>query len=128
MGPDAYDNVLAAKPHELRHAQPGLNGEEQERTIPATHPCLVIRRGDEGVDLNAGKEGDRGPVVPLARDSQNALDQGALGDLGEGSVLEERVNCRKPDVTGPGADPALLLEVVEELADDGGVDILEGER
>jgi hypothetical protein len=105
-----------------------LHSEEKERSIPTAYPGSVIRRGHQGVDLVAGKEFDRRSVVPLAWDGQDTLDQRALGGLVEGGVFEERVNRRKSNVAAPGAEAALLLQVVEECANDGGIQILEPER
>ena len=54
--PSAEDDILAAKPHQLRDSQPRLHGEEKERPIATADPGPLIGRGHEGVDLGATQE------------------------------------------------------------------------
>jgi hypothetical protein len=51
-----------------------------------------------------------------------------VGGLVHRDVAEERVQCRQPHVPRTRAVAAVPLEVVEEPADEGGVDLFERER
>ena len=48
-----------------------------------------------------------------------------VGGLLEGDVVEEGVDCRQPGVPAPGAVVPFLLEVIEEVADEGSVQLFE---
>jgi hypothetical protein len=74
-----------------------------------------------------GQEPDRPAIVAFARHRQDALDHGTVSRLLQGQVAEERVNGGQPDVARPRTVAALLLQVVEEGADERSVQILNRE-
>ena len=60
-------------------------------------------RGQQGGDLVAGEEADRGVVVALSGDGQDPGDEtGMLGGV-QGRVAEQRVDCGEAGVAGGDA-------------------------
>src|SRR6266511_274041 len=76
-------------------------------------------------NVGAGAEGEVVTVEALLRDGEDALDQSRVRWLAAGREAEERVDRREPRVACPDAVAALLLEVIEEGADERRVDVRE---
>jgi hypothetical protein len=122
--PDAQDDVLAPQADELGGPKPGLDGHGQHRPVAPTEAGGEIRRGEQGVDLRPGEVGDVGTVVALGGDGQDPLyEPGVLG-VAEGGEAEQGVDRGQPGVAGGNVDAALSLQVIEEGADERGVQVL----
>src|SRR6266545_218290 len=101
------------------------DGEEEQRVVAATESGGRVWRCEERVDFGGGEEGDEVTVEALLRDGEDALDQSRVRWLAAGREAEERVDRREPRVACPDAVAALLLEVIEEGADERRVDVRE---
>lgn len=106
--------------------EPGLNGGEEQCVVPAAVPGRAIRRREQGVGLRTGQVGNDRSVVAALRDREDLAD-------GVGSVRDERqriavegVDRGQACVAGRRAVVAFVVEVVEEGADGGGVELVEG--
>ncbi len=66
-------------------------------------------------------------VAAFRWDREHACDQRGVLGVPERAVLEERVDRAEPDVAGAGAVAAFLFEVVEERADQLGIEIVDAE-
>jgi hypothetical protein len=116
VGAAAECNVLASKGCQLRHAQAGLNGDEEKSPVAASGPELLVRSGEQSVDLDPSEELDRAVIVALVGYGEHALDQGTPSGLHQGGISEEGVNRREADVAAARAIAALFLQGVEKAA------------
>ena len=82
---------------------------------------------NQRVDLLRREVFDQSPLVALAGDGQDAATLVGVGRLLERDVAEEGMDRRQAGVPAPGAVGTFLLEVIEEVADEGCVQILEGQ-
>ena len=92
-------------------------------------PIQVARSGAaSSASISSGCEVfDQSPLVALAGDGEDAAALVGVGRLLERDVVEEGMDRRQACVPAPGAVTAFLLEVIEEVADEGCVQILEGQ-
>lgn len=110
---------------ELADPQAGLDGDEKQGTVAPAHPGGAVGSGQQRVDLGSGEERDELAVGALVRDGQHPLDElGVLG-VAQRCVGEQRVHGGQPRVAGLHAVVALDFEVLQEGADQGGVEVLE---
>ena len=117
----------APQADEFGHPQPRLDRHQQQGPVPAADPGRPVRRRQQRVDLLRREVFDQPPLVALAGDGQDAAALVGVGRLLERDVLEEGMDRRQACVAAPGAVAAFLLEVIEEVADEGRVQILEGQ-
>ena len=69
--------------------------------------------------------GDQGLVVSLGRDGQDAGDHlGVLG-VAQRCVAEQRADRGEPDIAGPGTVAPVAFEVIQECADQRGVQVVQ---
>ena len=127
MGAGAEHDVLAAQPNQLRDPQPCLQRDQQQRMVALPRPRAPIGGGQERLHLRTRQEPDRAAIVPFARHRQHALDHGTVRRVLQGQVAEERVDGGQPDVARPRTVATRLLQMVEEGADEWGVEILNRE-
>lgn len=93
--------------------------------VATTDPGGPVRRSQQRCDLDLGEVADLGRVEPFLGDRQHAGDQFGLLWRFERRIVEERADRGQPGVAGPRAVGARLLQVGEELADGGGVEVFE---
>lgn len=123
MCPGAEMDVVAAEADELRDPQPGLDREQEEGMVAPTRGARPVRGREEGVHLVRRQERDEAPLEPLRRDGQDTLDvRGVLG-MAKGGEPEQRTDRRQARVAGPDTVAPVVLEVVEERADQRGVKV-----
>ncbi len=70
-----------------------------------------------------GEELDDPALEPLARDGEHSLAKERVRGRHEGDVAEEGMERRESGVTAAGGVATFALEVVEELAEEGSVEI-----
>ena len=85
--------------------------------MPGSGTC---RRAVISSSAQVGDDGGPGPLAGDGQDAGNVV--GVLGMLRRG-VGEHRVDRGQPQVPGPGGVAPLVLEVVEETADQRGAEI-----
>ena len=90
-------------------------------------PVQVERSGrvDERVELGLGEIGDQRAVVAFGSDLQDAFDRRGVLWVAQHAVPVERADRGQSRVAGPGAAPAVGLEVLEERADQRRVELAE---
>ena len=96
--------------------------------VASAGPGAAVGRGEQRVDLGFGEVGDQRPVEALGRDRQDARDRGGVLGVAQRGVAEQRVDRGQAGVAGADAVAALVLEVVEERADQRRVEVVEVER
>ena len=110
---------------QLGDAQTGLHGGEQQRVIAASGPGRAVGAVEQRVDLRGREEGDGALLGPFRGDREHPLDlRGVLG-VAQRAVVKERVDRGEADVAGARAVSALVLEVFQERADRGRVELCE---
>src|SRR6266545_4394965 len=116
-------DVGAAQADEFRHAQAGLETEEQERMVAPTEPGGAIGLGEDCLDLGAIECCHEPPGGAFGWDGEDTLAEASVSRLVENGEPEERVNGREPSVSCSRTVCAPLLEVIEKGADERGVDV-----
>jgi hypothetical protein len=121
--PGAEVDVAAVQPGQLGDSQPGLGGEGEHGVVPAACPGALVRGGDQCAGFRLGEPGDECPVELLRRDGEHAGD--GLGVLGvaQGRVAEHGADGGEAGVAGAGGVAAFAFEVVEEVADQRGIQV-----
>jgi hypothetical protein len=74
----AENHVLAMKSRHLGQTQPCLYGEQDECVIAPAIPCLLIGRGQQGIDFGAREEWHQRSCKTLVGNGQYALDLGRM--------------------------------------------------
>ena len=127
VGPGPEVDVLPVQAGELGDPQPGLDGEQEQGPVASAVPAPAVGCGDEGVGLLGGQVADDRALAPSWRDGQDLADDGGVLGCLRGRVLEQRVDRGQAGVAGGAAVAPLLFQVVEEPADQGGVEVGEAE-
>jgi hypothetical protein len=125
MGSCPQRDVVPAEPAYLGDAQARLDPQEQQRPIASPHPRLLIRRGQERLDLTVGQKGNRRPVVAFTGNRQDALDEAAVARYPERRIVEKGVNRCEADIPAAGACATLVLKVIEKRTDHRRVQIVQ---
>ena len=96
----AEAHVAAGQADQLGGAQPGLDGEQDQRVVAAADPGRLVGGGEQRVDLGFGEERDERLVEALGRDRQDALDRGGVLGVPQRGVAEQRADRGQPRVAG----------------------------
>ena len=125
MGAAAEHHVLASQSDQLGDPQAGLDRDEQQGVVAPADPAGAVGAGQEGVDFVLGQELHDGALGALGRDGKDACDEGGVLGMAEGGEAEHGVQRGEAGVAGADGVAALGLEVVQEGADELGVEVLE---
>ena len=92
-------------------------------------PCQVcpVGGGEQRVGFLRGEVADDGALAAAGRDGQDLADHGGVLGCPRGRVAEQRVDRGQPGVAGGAAVSPLVLEVLQELPDQRGVEVGEAE-
>ena len=112
---------------ELGDPQPGLDGEQEQGVVAAAVPCPAVGGGEQRVGLVGGEVADDGPLAPPWRDRQDLADDGGVLGCPGGGVAEQRVDRGQPGVAGGAAVAPVVFQVLQERADQRGVEVGEAE-
>ncbi len=88
----ANNQVLVLKAGQLRQAKPRLNGQQDQRVIPAPGPGALIRCGQQRINLRPTHERHECARETLGRYGQHSLDLRRSRRRLERGIAEERVN------------------------------------
>ena len=125
--PDPELEVSTGEPGKLGEAQAGLGRQQEECMIASAGRGGAVRRGEERLQFGTVEEGDEGALDALGRDGEHAPDECGVFGMTEGREAKERMDRGEADVAGAGAVAASLLEMLEEGAHAGGVEVRKGE-
>jgi len=120
-------HILSLQCDQLGDTEARLDRDQEEHPIAAAGPCRLGRSVDQGLDLTTTQEGDGASLVPLVRHRENALAVKRVGGLADGDVAEEGPDGCQTHVSGARAVAAGALEMVEETADETGVEVFDAE-
>ena len=119
--------VLAGEAGELRYPQPGLDGEQEQGVVAAAVPGLPVGGGEQRVCFLRGEVADDGALAAPGRDGQDLADGGGVLRCPRGRVAEQGVDRGQPGVPGGAAVSPLFFQVLQELPDQGRVEVGEAE-
>ena len=108
---------------ELGDAKAGLDGERQQGAVAAAGSRGGVRGGEQRGGFGLGEVGDELALEPLGRDGSDPLDDGRALEVAQGREAEQCVDRGQPGVAGADAVAALVLQVVEERADQRGAEV-----
>ena len=106
----------------LRDAQARLQGQKQDRVVPAANPGRLVRCREQRFHLGPVDEVHRPAHIALARHGEDALAVKRMLRFIHRHVAIERPDCGKARVSAAGAVAADLFEMGEEVADERGVE------
>jgi len=118
-------DIGTAKANQLRSSQARLGGETEERVVSPPGPGRPIRDSQQRADFRLGQEGHEPSVEALGRDGENALDEGGMIGMAKSGVSEQRADRGEPSVASARAIFPLVLQIVEEGADQRGIEIVD---
>lgn len=128
VGAGAEFDRVPVEADQLAKARSGLGGALQQGVVAAAEPRRPVRYGEDRFDLGARQEVHLSLVMLIARNREDALDESAASGLFERRKPEERPNCGQAQIarSDPGAAPR--LEIDQERADEGRIQISERRR
>src|SRR5881628_909930 len=83
---------------------------------------MLIRSSQQGIDFGTCEKLDQSPRETLAGDSQHALNLCRVGWHFEGSVPEEGMDRRQPQIPAANAQALMLVQAIQERHDQRGID------
>jgi hypothetical protein len=91
-------------------------------------PGIEVRRGEQSGHFDRREKVDWSPQIAFAWHSEHALRQGAVLWCVQGHVAEKGMDRGEADVATAGAIVAVLFEMIEEYAEERGVQIGQRKR
>jgi hypothetical protein len=116
-------HVLAAEPGQFGDPQAGLDRSQQQRVVASAGPRPAIGRAAQRVDFVFGEERDECPIETFGGDREHAGDHVGVRGVAQSRESEQRPDRCGAHVSGAGGVVALVLEVVEERADQADVEV-----
>jgi hypothetical protein len=104
-----------------------LQGEQQQGPVAAPYPSGKVGCPEKGVDLFPIQKFDGPPFVPFGRHREDSLTKQRMGRFLESHVPKKGMNRRQADVAGASAILSAVLEMIEKIANEGHVQVLDGE-
>jgi hypothetical protein len=95
--------------------------------VSAADPCSAVRGRLQGFDFWVRQIGEECALESLLRNGKDSLDDGGAGGLVQGGVAEERVQGSETGIACARAIASLMLQVIEERADERNVEVLQGD-
>jgi hypothetical protein len=119
----AQVHVVHLQGDQFRGPQAGLECRGEHRVVAAACPGGLVRSGEQRVGLRLAEVGDDRAVEPLGRDGQDPLDDRRVLGMAERCVAEQGVDGGQAGVAGADAVSPRGSQVVEERADQRGVQV-----
>jgi hypothetical protein len=116
-------HITGTQADQLGDPQPRLHGDEQHRAVTPSDPRHAIGHRQERIDLRLSQEVDQCSLEALGLDRENAGDVRRMLRVTQGGVAEQRVDGREPSVARAHGISSLVLEVIQERANERSVDI-----
>ena len=107
---------------------PVWNRDQEEHTIATAGPGRLGRSIENRLDLGPAQECDGAATMALVRHREDARTLKCVCGLADRDVAEERSYGRQSHVAGARSVAPLVLEIVEELADESGVEAIEPQK
>ena len=123
MSTSPQGDCITVETGQFRQSQPCLNGEQQQSVVAAPHPRCGIRRYKERFDFRSRQELHLTFVVSLAWYGKHPLDLSTICGFLEGDELKEGADCGQAEIARTNADRPAFLDVLQERADQGCIEI-----
>jgi hypothetical protein len=117
--------IVVCQATHFRLTQPGLGRDQKKCVIAPPEPRVLIRRGQQCLDLLAGEKVHLGPCEAFCGNGQYALDLGGMIRHLERRIAKEGVDGSEAQVATAYAQFPVLLEVIEKVNDQGRVNGLQ---
>ena len=118
------DIAAGAAPVQLRSPRPSLGGRRRrQHDFAPSRPGGLLQGGEQGIDFRFGRPGVESPVEALNRDREDPGDRLSVLGVAQGGVAEPGTDRGKPGVAGAGAVAAVVFKMVEEVADERGIQV-----
>ena len=127
MRTSSQNNVLATQACQLGDPQASLYGEQQQGSVAAAYPSGKVGCPQKGVNLFPIQKFDRPPFVAFGRHREDSLTMQRMGRFLESHVLKEGMNRRQADIAGASTILSVILEMIEEITNEGHVQVLDRE-
>jgi hypothetical protein len=127
MRTSPQDNVLASQSYQLGDPEARLHGEQKQGPVAAPYPSGKVRSPQKGVDLFPIQKFDGPPFVAFAGHREDSLTMQRMGRFLESHVPKEGMNRRQADISGASAIFSAVLEMIEEITNEGHVQVLDRE-
>ena len=127
MRADPEAQVAAGQADQLAGAKAGLGSQQDQRVVATTDPFRLVGGVEQRLELRVGEERDECLIVALGWDRQDALDRGGVLGVSQSGVAEQRADRRQARVAGADRVAALVLEVIQERADQRRLEIVDVE-
>ena len=79
-------DISTLQADQLRYPKTGLCGETEKRVVSPARPCQEIGSREKRAYFRFGQEGNECTVKPLGRNGENALYQGSVFRMAQGSI------------------------------------------
>jgi len=113
--------------YQLGNPKASLHGEQQQGPVAAPYPSGKVGCPQKGVDLFPIQKFDWPPFVAFGRHREDSLTKQRMGRFFESHVLKEGMNRREADIAGSSAILSVVLEMIEEVTNEGHVQVLDRE-
>jgi hypothetical protein len=127
MRTGSQDNVLAGQAYQLGDPKARLYGEQQQGPVAAAYPSGRVGCTQKGIDLFPIQKFNGPTLVAFGRHRQDPLTMQRMGRLLESRVLKEGMNCCQADIAGASTILSAILEMIEEITNEGHVQVLDRE-
>ena len=127
VGACSQDDILAAQANQFGNPEPRLEEEQNHSPIAAPNPTGAIGDRQQSIHLLRVDKFDGPTFVAFAGHRQNSLAEQRMRRLLQGNVLKEGVKCGQADVPGAGAILTAALQIIEEITNKRGVQIVKRE-
>ena len=127
VGSNTELDIFAMQTDNLRCAQSGLYGDQEQGAVAPSRRSLEIRRLEHRCDFVMVEEGHGTTGVAFAWHGQDLLSQSGVLWFMQGDVAEEGVDGGQAAVAGPWTVAAFVLEMAQEVTHECRVDVIECE-
>jgi hypothetical protein len=124
VGTGSQYDVLPAKSNQFRNPQASLDGHDEKGSISAADPSRKVRCCDQSIDFFALEKLDKPTLIALVWYGEDALAEQRMGGFFQGNVSKEGMDCRQPYISSASGIPTISFEMIEELTDEGRIEIL----
>jgi hypothetical protein len=125
MRASAKMDIGALKADQLGHTQTCLRSKPKQRIVTPSGPSRPLGDGKQCVQFWFSQERNESSVEALGRNGEHTLDYAGVLGMAKRGVAEQRADRSQSSITGAHSILPLVLEVVEEGANQWGVEVVD---
>jgi hypothetical protein len=116
--------LMSAMVRELSSlVQTGLDREQQHGVVPPAGPARQVAGREQSIGFRFGEEGNEVALETMRCNGEDPLDRGGVFWVTQAGVVEQGVNRGEPRIAGPGAVVTVAIQMLQEPADQGHVEV-----